>query len=234
LEIRERVNNILAEHDDLVIRKAQLALDHKTMVSRIRSCHEELLDAEIRLIEAKSDIASLNDRNRDIKERVEREEELVRNVEADSRRVKDIAARALEVCKEINADPANAEYREQFAEIVAGTTVEALEMEIAAEESKLEFIHANNPNAIRDFEKRQVDLDKLKEKMAGTESRLGKLERYITKVRGQWEPELDKLIAEISDAFSYNFEQIGCAGEVSVHKDDDFEQWAIQIKVKFR
>ena len=29
-----------------------------------------------------------------------------------------------------------------------------------------------------------------------------------------WEPELDKLVKEISNAFAYNFEQIGCAGEV--------------------
>ena len=193
-----------------------------------------MLEAKIRLIEAKSDIESLNARNTDINNRVQQEEDLVKQVEVDSRRVKDIASRALRVCQELNADPENAEYVHQFAQIDPHTTVEILEMEIAAEESKLDFIHANNPNAIRDYESRQAEIDRLREKIEGTQTSLATLEHRINRTRSQWEPELDKLVAQISDAFSYNFEQIGCAGEVSIHKDDDFEQWAIQIKVKFR
>ena len=51
----------------------------------------------------------------------------------------------------------------------------------------------------------------------------------------QWEPQLDELIAKISEAFADNFSKIQCAGEVVVYKDEeDFDQWAIQIKVKFR
>jgi chromosome segregation ATPase len=109
-----------------------------------------------------------------------------------------------------------------------------LETEIAAEEAKLEFVHANNPNAIRDFETRQLQLDKLKEKISGAEEKLETVDCEITRVRGIWEPALDRLISEISEAFSINFEQIGCAGEVSVHKDEDFDLWAVDIKVKFR
>ncbi|KAF4633024.1 hypothetical protein G7Y89_g5095 [Cudoniella acicularis] len=113
-------------------------------------------------------------------------------------------------------------------------TVEGLQNEISAEEAKLEFVHANNPNAIRDFEKRQADVDKLKEKIAEAEQKLEKISRSLAKIRGKWEPALDALISEISEAFSYNFEQIGCAGEVGIHKHDDFDLWAIQIRVKFR
>ena len=57
----------------------------------------------------------------------------------------------------------------------------------------------------------------------------------IDRIRAKWEPELDQLVALISDAFFHNFAQIGCAGQVGVHKDDeDFGQWAIRIEVKFR
>lgn len=166
--------------------------------------------------------------------RLEEERQAVKELEIEAKKVKEVAQRALEVCQEIRADPESADHLDEWGAISNDLTVDHLEMEIAAEESKLEYIHANNPNAIRDFEKRQKDVDRLKEKIAGTEEQLGELQRRINHVRGKWEPELDKLIAEISDAFSYNFEQIGCAGEVGVHKDDDFEQWAIQIKVKFR
>ena len=44
----------------------------------------------------------------------------------------------------------------------------------------------------------------------------------------------DALVGEISEAFAENFSKIQCAGEVGIYKDEDFEHWAIQIKVKFR
>ena len=56
----------------------------------------------------------------------------------------------------------------------------------------------------------------------------------IKEIRDVWEPKLDQLISEINDAFSYNFQQINCAGEVGVNKDVDFDKWAIEIKVRFR
>lgn len=142
------------------------------------------------------------------------------------------------VCSVITSDPENQEHLPLFTllynENPDGHTVESLQMDIAAEESKLELIHAGNPNAIKEYEKRQIDVDKLTTKIKESEASLMAIAEEISKIRSKWEPELDTLIAKISDAFSFNFEQIGCAGEVNVHKDDDFEQWAIQIKVKFR
>lgn len=231
--IRERFKMLQIQNDHAVLRKVAKALDHKKKVENIRHCHAELRDAEVRLIEAKSDVESLEERNREIVQRLEEEKLHVREVEMEAKDAYKIASEALKVCKTITAG-ANPDEKEYFAQIPVDMTLEGLEVDIAAEESKLDYIHANNPNAIRDFERRQQDIDKLKEKIIEAEDKLGNLRRQITKIRGKWEPELDKLIEEISDAFSHNFEQIGCAGQVSIHKDDDFDQWAIQIKVKFR
>jgi chromosome segregation ATPase len=203
-------------------------------VAKIRRCHDELLEAEIRFIEAKSDVAALNERNAGIVQQLEEERQVVKEAELESKKVKETARRALEVCQAIRAEADAAGNLEYFQNISPDLTVRDLETDIASEESKLDYIHANNPNAIVDFERRQIAVDKLKEKTEETEEKLEKIGRRITEIRSEWEPELDKLIAEISDAFSYNFEQIGCAGEVGVHKDDDFDNWAVQIKVKFR
>ena len=216
------------------LRKMKKALDHKKAVDQIRICLGELLEAQIRLIEAKSDKESLEEHNADIVQQLEQERELVRAVEQEAKVVHIRAKSALRVCKEILAEAEAEGNADHFRGINKELTVEDVETEIAAEESKLEYIHANNPNAIRDYEKRQAEVEKLKERVSEAEEKLGRLDRHITKVRGKWEPELDKLIEEISTAFSHNFQQIGCAGEVAVHKDDDFEQWAIQIRVKFR
>jgi predicted nucleic acid-binding Zn-ribbon protein len=234
LENQDHLKQLQTQHDHAILRKAKKTLDYKDQIAKIRQCHEELVEARIRLIEAESDVAGLKERNAGIVEQRDLEQERVRTIEAEATRVKEIARRALKVCTELMNDLANQDILETFSNPPAGTTVEGLEMEVATEESKLEYIHANNPNAIREYENREKEVDKLKDKIAGTETRLAKVGRNITKVRDSWEPKLDELVAKISEAFSFNFEQIGCAGEVSVHKDDDFDQWAIEIKVKFR
>lgn len=222
------------QSDVTLWKKANKVLDHKNLVAAMRRCHEKLVDAKIRLIEAESDIEALKERNRDIVERLQEEEQRVQIAERDSQVARNRAAAAMQVLQEIRAEAVEAGNLSDFEDIPQGLTVEALERDIAAEESKLDYIHANNPNAIRDFERRQVEVDKIKRKITEAQDNLQRLKRSITQVRGKWEPELDKLIAEISNAFSYNFEQIGCAGEVGVHKDEDFDQWSIEIKVKFR
>jgi structural maintenance of chromosomes protein 5 len=230
---RERLRTLQIQNDHAALRKTAKALEHKTKVERIRQCHEELLDAEVRLIEAKSDIEALEERNAEIVQMLNQEEQLVFQAEAESTVAHATATKALKVCSAIT-NKATPEEVDHFTNVPDGAKLEDLEMEIAAEEAKLDYIHATNPNAIRDFERRQGEIDKLKDKLTDDSDKLESYSQQITRIRGLWEPELDKLIEEISEAFSYNFEQIGCAGQVGVHKDEDFDQWAIQIKVKFR
>ena len=230
---RERLRTLQIQNDHAALRKTAKALEHKTKVERIRQCHEELLDAEVKLIEAKSDVEALEERNAEIVQLLNQEEQLVFQAEAESTTSRATATKALKVC-EVITTKATPDEVEHFTNVPDGTTLEDLEMDIAAEEAKLDYIHATNPNAIRDFERRQGEIEKLKGKLTDDADKLQGYGEQITKIRASWEPELDKLIEEISEAFSYNFEQIGCAGQVGIHKDEDFDQWAIQIKVKFR
>ncbi|KAF3077840.1 Structural maintenance of chromosomes protein 5 [Orbilia oligospora] len=67
---------------------------------------------------------------------------------------------------------------------------------------------------------------------------LDKHQLKIKRVRNRWEPRIDQLVENISEAFSRSFEFIGCAGSVRIRKEGkdgcDFENWAIEILVKFR
>ncbi|KAH8811492.1 P-loop containing nucleoside triphosphate hydrolase protein [Xylogone sp. PMI_703] len=233
LEIRQAVKKISIQHDHAVLRKSKYAMDLKEVVDELRQAHEELLEAEVRGIEAKSDVDSLIVHNQGIARQLEEERALVKEAEQISEQAKKEARERLKLCQEIQAQ-CDRETTEYFANLDPALTVETLQQDISAEQAKLEFIHAGNPNAIRDFERRQVDIDKLTEKIKQMGKRLEKLASEITRIRSEWEPELDQLITQISDAFSYNFEQIGCAGEVGIHKDEDFDLWSIEIKVKFR
>ncbi|RKF75048.1 Structural maintenance of chromosomes protein 5 [Golovinomyces cichoracearum] len=234
LEHRETSKEIQNQHDNAVIKKASSAIAFKDHISKARSAHDELLEAQIRFIEADSDVTSLIELNSSIVQQRDEELKKLRDIDEEAKKVKAIASKALKTCKALLADPENEPFTEQLAQQDEDTTIESLEIEIAAEESKLEFLIADNPNAIEQFAARQEKVQKLTTLIEETCRKLQKVNKKILKVRSEWEPALDKLIQTISNAFSFNFEQIGCAGEVSIHKDDDFEKWAIQIKVKFR
>lgn len=231
---RDATKNLNNQHDDVAVKRAMNAIAYKEHISKIRIAHEDIFEAQIRLIEAESDVTNITAINRSIVQQRDEELQKVRDIDEEAKKIKAIASKALVICKNLLADPENESITEQLAHQDESTTVETLEMEIAAEESKLEFLVTDNPNAIEQFEARQEKLQKLNSLIEENDKKLQKVRRKIETIRCEWEPALDRLIQTISNAFSYNFEQIGCAGEVSIYKDDDFENWAIQIKVKFR
>lgn len=218
-----------------VLAKIKEVFKHKNAVSKIRLQHAELLDARIRLLEAESDIEGLEHRNEDIVRQQSEEEERVARITADAKRVHDDAKVKQKRCLDLfDLDEVDQDMQTELQNYAAAINIEALENEIAAEQSKLDYIHADNPNAINQFAARETEVNALRTRIDESDRRLEKVASKITKTRGQWEPELDNLISQISEAFAYNFEQIGCAGMVSVHKDEDFDLWSIQIRVKFR
>jgi structural maintenance of chromosomes protein 5 len=95
-------------------------------------------------------------------------------------------------------------------------------------------VEVNNPQALEEYEKWSRRIEQEQADHKAKEERLLEVTERMTTLRGQWEPRVDELVERINEAFSYNFEQISCAGEVGVHKEEDFAKWAIEIKVRFR
>jgi chromosome segregation ATPase len=112
--------------------------------------------------------------------------------------------------------------------------MEVLENEISATNSRLEMMADGNPQAIKAYENREREIQKVEESLANAAGKLENTRTRITDIREQWEPELDSIVSAISDGFAHNFNRIGCAGQVSVKKDEDFDKWSIQIEVSFR
>lgn len=233
-DIDKEMTKINTQHDHAVLRKAKLAIDYKDLVSKIRSCHEALLEAKVQAIEAESDVTGLEERSSDIVRLLSEERRKMTEAQEQLTRSKAKAQQAMAVVTKLQEDPENTAHLEKWLNLPPDMTVEKIIDDLTAERTKLQFTHASNPNAIKEFEKRQEDVERLRQKIEDNAEKLERVSRRITKIRDVWEPRLDALIGEISDAFSHNFEQIGCAGEVGMHKDEDFGLWAIQIKVKFR
>lgn len=202
-------------------------------VENLREQHHSLHEAEIMLIEASSDLAILIERNSSVNDMLELKRAELQAIVRESDAASTEARRLLQICTNLMAtdDPSLHTF---FSTMPEGQSVEDLELEIESERNKLELLHEGNGGVIREFEERQKKIDGLKANLEDIRHGLAELDEKIQEIRGQWEPALDGLVKKISDSFSFNMKQINCAGEVGVYKDEDFDQWAIQIRVKFR
>lgn len=231
-DARRNLQNLEYDWDKAVLRRARLITRHKRLTDQIREAHLSLVDAKIRLIEAQSDVEGLKERNRYVMAELEEQKERVREATRELQRCRNHGQQLGQEARELLAR--QPEKQELLTRLADGRPAEDLEMEISAEEAKLELIHAANPNVMREFERRAEEITRIKRKMDGAQEKLAALEAQLGEVMSRWEPRLDELVLEISEAFAHNFEQISCVGEVRVHKDEDFSQWALDVMVKFR
>ncbi len=231
-ETRERVTTFRVEEDRLAIERARAVLQYQEQVSVLQEARQSLLDAQVRLIEAESDVRGLRDKNSEVMRMLDEEKDIVAKLTQDVRRLKAESDRALATAKEMLPDDVGKQREINTA--ATDKSLEDIDGDIGAEQARLQLVHAVPPNIVREFEQRAKDIQKLGKQMEAQGENLEEINNRIKKIRDKWEPELDDLVAHINDAFSANFAKIGCAGEVSVHKEEDFAKWAIDIKVKFR
>ncbi|KXT18878.1 hypothetical protein AC579_3575 [Pseudocercospora musae] len=228
-----KVSAIKDKELDLLLKKGQQALDYSRLLESLRRLHEQLFEAEIIRIEAESDYEQLKAQNEEERTQLaERQEEVGRLVAVEGQLQR--AGEALvERIQQLSSDltPEEDEVRQE----ITGKTLEDLNAMIEQQKARLEMAgHTGGQNLLKEYEDRERKIEQKRGELTALESNLEELDANITKIRDRWEPELDELVASISEAFSENFARVQCAGEVAVHKDEDFEQWAIQIKVKFR
>lgn len=228
---RARCKDLRRKQGAARIDNAKAVLQHHAKVGVIRTAYHEMLEAQLLLLEARSDVAFLREKNVEIKQRLDEEKSTIETLVQEQAAKKATAAAALRAVSNVEMDEDN---KLEYAERTERLKEEDVENEIEAEEAKLNLITANNENALREYESWTAKIQKERADHENQEARVQALEEKIGQVRGQWEPRLDELVRRINDAFSYNFEQISCAGEVGVHKDEDFDKWAIEIRVRFR
>ena len=185
------------------------------------------------LIEATSDFEILRERNSSVEELLVDQRRQVDSLAKETEALQKTAKALLDKCTQLMTG-VDDEVRNFLLALPASQTTEQLESEIESEKARLELMHEGNGGVIKEYEQRQKRIDVLTTRLEQIKNALSELEDKIKEIRDQWEPELDSLIEKISSSFSLNMEQISCAGEVGVHKDEDFDQWAIQIRVKFR
>lgn len=236
-EARKRLFKHDDQIDEVALEQAKLVLQHNRCLRVLQQANLAVLEARTRQIEAASDLQVLQERSSGIARMLNEEKKKVEELDGQVKRGKVEGQRASQAfLKQLKKDDGETdeERKTLLIELANGKTMEGITEDIDTEKAKLELIHHADPGVLRDFEERARKIERAQEEIATRQASLSQLEEAIQELRERWEPALDDIIGRINDAFSYNFEQINCAGEVGVHKDEDFDKWAIEIKVKFR
>ena len=232
-DFRARIYEFQSKQNDLKLEKARAALDFADSVQAFQQIVETVQEAEIMLIEAQSDVEILEQNNIEIKNQLEAKRKEAIEMENIMKRVKSEAKKALEDVNKLRAE-ADEALSDFLANFDTNQTIEQLEDEIQAEEARLDLTHGGDNNIIAQYEDREKKIMKLRDRLGKIDGALLEISQKIAEVRAKWEPKLDALVRRISSSFSYNMAQIKCNGEVGIQKEEDFDQWAIEILVRFR
>ncbi|GFR42391.1 hypothetical protein Agub_g3263 [Astrephomene gubernaculifera] len=103
-----------------------------------------------------------------------------------------------------------------------------------AKEAEAEQVVCANQNVVAEYRKRAADIAQLQADLERHDAELVQLRARIEELRNLWLPEIQAMVSTINSSFSANFKEIGCAGEVRLHEDEDYDKFAIEILVQFR
>ncbi|KAK9235857.1 P-loop containing nucleoside triphosphate hydrolase protein [Lipomyces kononenkoae] len=223
-KIREHLNDREAYASKLV-----------ELLERVWEARKDFVFKHIATLKKRSDAMELKRRAAAANEDLER---YAQEAKEAKRRFQDLKAEAASRHQQLEAMmlAMTEEQQEQIRELSDKTemTLDELDGRIDGTKKELDNIFGGNQHVIEQYEKRQSEVERLQQKVDTSHDQIRDLQAQITQIRSEWEPELDNLVSKISAEFSEAFQSIGCAGVVSVGKDEDYENWSIQIKVKFR
>ncbi|GLI77866.1 structural maintenance of chromosomes protein 5 [Penicillium ochrochloron] len=246
--VREKVAGYRDEQDGLAIQKAEAALEYADAAEALRHACEELIKAEVWYLEATSDHTTLEDEHshytRMLAQKAQEVKRLGEEYRERNARGKTMLQRARKIKQDLDQRPNGEEVRDMINE--ATYSLDDLNADIDSVQAQIRLFVGGNSNIIKIFEDREKQIERLETKLSDFRTKLAGFDAAIKEVQGRWEPRLDALIAKISDAFGDSFARIGCAGQVSLDKVEaepgpngepggtEFDQWSIQIHVKFR
>ncbi|ORX55049.1 hypothetical protein DM01DRAFT_186669 [Hesseltinella vesiculosa] len=225
---------------DEVRKRAQLVLNYKTIAQKYVRTLGQRHAVNIELIGAEERQTKMNGFYRERTSELEqcRKDYEKAKVETSQRRQK---AREFSNQAQTAGAELQEELADQFKEIYQQwrangleQTPEEIEDQINEQQASYDATRSLNPHAAVTYERIKTEIREMNKKADDSETALAKIGSEIEVIHKQWHPRLKRLVHAISSKFSEGLERIGCAGEVGIYEEDNYENWGIEIRVKFR
>ncbi|KKA30687.1 hypothetical protein TD95_004631 [Thielaviopsis punctulata] len=222
LEIQARLATIKLGPPALACAEAVAA--HHAAIKK-RMIHQVLVH------ESRSDVSRLQHRAKAARQKLKSERE---KAESLARICEELRQQGKTLMRKVSVIKEKFDMEAHINPLYEGETLEEVTAKLAAEKTKLELLHVGNPETLRRYDNLTQQIGGLEKQLQNSSDRMAQFDQNIRSKQSIWEASVETLVSKISSAFAYNFEQIGCAGEVQLHKADKFEEWALHILVCFR
>ncbi|CAO3684313.1 unnamed protein product [Umbelopsis vinacea] len=228
-----------------ILKRIELATQYRTILeSEYIPTAMRRIETELELTQVKAEIEYFNrlydDRTQALKEaqlEFDTADAAYKAAKVKAKSAYTMAKRAGDELREQVSPDESAQYAELFRKFQneeVEISLNQIEDEINSEQAKADALKAANPRAMQHYEQRLKEIKTLEGHMINRKARLDTIDANIAQLRNLWEPRLRSLVGTISAKFSTAFQEIDCTGEVTISEHENFEQWGIDILVKFR
>ncbi|CDO77206.1 hypothetical protein BN946_scf184747.g19 [Trametes cinnabarina] len=231
-------NQLKQELLTLAHRRVQIVRDYVGLMRSAIKEQEKATRAGLEYIQVCANKAALEALCKEQMDEIKEVEAATLRIHAEYKALKEDSKRRLEISR-AKFNEVSDEAKEEFNKLEERGEIEAKsadewEAELQQSREELELNTNTNGNVIDQYNKRKAEIETLTATIEDHEKRIIKIEQNIKTARDNWQPELEKLVNSIGRKFSAAFDRIGCAGEIRIREEEDYEKWAIDIMVKFR
>ncbi|KAH9884909.1 P-loop containing nucleoside triphosphate hydrolase protein [Cubamyces lactineus] len=231
-------NNLKQSLLTLAHRRVEIVREYVGLMRSAIKEQEKATRAGLEFIQACANKSALEALCKEQKEEIQRVEAHALKIHAEFKALKEDSKRKLEITKtkyeEVGEDVRASFHEMEAAGEIQAKSSEEWEAELQQRREELDMNMNTNANVVDQYNKRKAEIETLTATIEEREKRILRIEQSIKTARENWQPELEKLVASIGQKFSAAFDRIGCAGEIRIREDEDYEKWAIDIMVKFR
>lgn len=192
---------------------------------------KDLGAATLVVSELEAELGSMKQRFSEVEQEVKKYKAMKADLEHIYEQDKSALRTALERAKK--EAPLTDELTQAF-ETTVHDSVASLEEDIALKMERANAIVCANPNILEEYEERKGRIEKLGRELAVERAELSSRKAEVAALHETWLPQLHELTKKISTTFGGNIAEVGCAGEVSLVEADSYEEYKIEIRVKFR
>lgn len=168
----------------------------------------------------------------EIEAKLEQAKALTKQINSEANSVLDTASKINEINLK-NGVPQS--YKEKFSQLP--DSIEGLDSEINQCQIIAQCAYDVDENVIREFEERKKKISYLQKDLEKKSKKLHDHQSNYENMKNNWLQRVEEMINGINDKFSELFLQLKCAGEISLSRPDnseEFSKYGICIRVSFR